>query len=231
VLPMLVGTVSSTAIVVLSGSSGPLITYFSAVLALTLCPIRRYMRGVRWGIVGLLLLIQVMMSEPLWFIFGHVNVLSGSTGWHRSHLIDQTIRHFFDWWIAGTDLSNVSKWGVWWADVTNQYLLEGLNGGVITMVLFVAIIVSAFSNIGRAVRSASRDTWVFIWAVGAAVFSHVMTFMSVAYFDQNSVNWSLVLAMAATLGAQSVVALPRQRERTSALKMGAQQGDWSIHSA
>jgi hypothetical protein len=193
------GIISSTVITVLSGSSGPLVTYFSAVLALAMLPIRKYMRSVRWAVVAFVLALQIAMQEPVWFIFAHVNVVSGSTGWHRSHLIDQTIRHFSEWWLAGTDLANVGKWGVWYADVTNQYLLEGLTGGMLTLAFFIGVIVVTFSNLGRAIRFAPANSRRFLWAIGATVFAHVMTFLSVAYFDQNSVNWCLVLAMSAAV--------------------------------
>lgn len=196
------GIVSATVIVALSGSSGPIVTYLSAVLGLCLRPLSRYMRALRWGIVAILVALQAAMGEPIWFVFGHVNVLSGSTGWHRSHLIDQTIRHFSWWWLAGTDLANVGRWGVWWSDVTNQYLLEGLTGGIVTMAVFIGVFVVAFSNLGRAIRRTSGPQQTFLWAAGAAVFAHVMTFFSVAYFDQNWVNWCLALSICQTVAIQ-----------------------------
>jgi hypothetical protein len=196
------GILSSTLITITSGSSGPLATYLAGFLAILAGYIRPNMRVVRWAAVMLIISLQVMMREPIWFIFARVNFLSGSTGWHRSHLIDQTIKHFFDWWLVG--IKDVGQWGIWathgHGDVTNQYIRHGVDGGLISLLLFVSIIVWSFSNLGRSIkanRADSRHYKSLLWAVGSALFSHVVTFFSVAYFDQNVVNWYLLLAMIA----------------------------------
>jgi hypothetical protein len=196
-----VGIISSTLITALSGSSGPLVSYMAGILALSLRPMQKHMRAIRWGIVASIVGLQMIMHNPVWFIFAHINILDGSTGWHRSHLIDETIKHISEWWLIGTKLESVGAWGVWASDVTNQYILEGVTGGLLTLILFIAIIVSAFSGIGRALKKAqlqSRRSALLFWALGAALFAHVVTYFSVSYFDQNLVNWYLLLAMVAT---------------------------------
>ena len=125
-------------------------------------------------------------------------MLSGSTGWHRSYLIDRTVAHFGDWWLCGA--KDISEWGVWAGDTTNQFITEGIRGGFFTMLLFIWIVVIAFSYSGsvlKAVRQEPRRLQLMLWGVGVALFSHVVSFMGVAYFDQNVVNWYLVLAMVA----------------------------------
>jgi hypothetical protein len=74
------------------------------------------------------------------------------------------------------------------------------------MLLFILIIVCCFSAVGRAVRaseeSKSPDVPRCLWVLGAALFTHVVTFVSVSYFDQNIVIWYLLLAMiSGTTGA------------------------------
>jgi hypothetical protein len=40
-----------------------------------------------------------------------------------------------------------------------------------------------------------------IWALGCALLVHVISYVSVTYFDQNFVNWFLLLAMIAAVSA------------------------------
>jgi hypothetical protein len=40
---------------------------------------------------------------------------------------------------------------------------------------------------------------LLFWSLGAVLFAHVMTFLSVAYFDQILVFWYLLLAMISSL--------------------------------
>lgn len=205
-----VGILSSTLITILSGSSGPMATYIAGVVAASIWYLQTYMRAVRWGVVMLLVALHITMEAPVWFIFARANILSGSTGWHRSQLIDLAIRNFSEWWLLGTQ--DVGRWGVWAGDITNQYILEGVNGGVITLIVFVTIIVISFSAIGRAMKVmkvVSRRDHLLLWFLGSTLFSHVMTFFSVSYFDQNIVNWYFLLAsVAAALTIARSVTIP-----------------------
>ncbi len=169
---------AAAVITVTSASSGPLLTFLSGILALCLWPFRHNMRAIRWGMVTGLVGLQMVMKAPVWFLLARVDVVSGSTGYHRAYLIDRAIANLSDWWL-------------------------------ITMFLFIAIIVFSFKAIGRTVRTADghepeKDVR-FIWAMGAALFAHTATFMSVSYFDQNFVNWSLLLAMIATCAGSSLL--------------------------
>ena len=194
------GIISGILITFFAGSSGPVGTLIAGFLRCAMSPFRKSMKLVRWGIMIVLLALQIVMKAPVWFVFAHVNVFSGSTGWHRSNLIDQMIAHFADWWLLGT--KETFSWGIWGGDITNHFILQGVRGGLITMILFICIVVISFSAIGRAVRTVrdkSRRTELLLWTIGAAIFGHVISFMSVSYFDQNIVSWYLLLAIIATV--------------------------------
>jgi hypothetical protein len=140
------------------------------------------------------------MKAPVWFLMQRVNIFSGSTGDHRAYLIDRFVANLGGWWLVGTKSS--VDWGdenLW--DITNQYILEGVNGGLLTMLLFIFIIVCCFAGIGRTVRRLGPGLFrkqVLVWALGAALFAHTVSYFSISYFDQNVVNWYLLLAMIST---------------------------------
>ncbi len=169
------------------------------------------MREIRWALVIGLVALHLIMRSPVWFILGRVDVFSGSTGYHRALLIDRAIANLSGWWLIGTKSTAA------WADVdqhlydvTNQYLTYGADGGLISMLLFVMIIVPGFRSVGRYIwaneDSEPRVVLLCVWAMGAALFAHVMNYLSVSYFDQNVVNWFMLLAMISTVASLPVAA-------------------------
>jgi hypothetical protein len=193
-----------------SASSGPLLTFCLGILALTLWPIRTSMRKVRWAIVAGLAAMQLAMKAPIWYLLARVDVVAGSTGYHRAVLIDRALANLPDWWLLGTKSTEA------WAskddhlfDVTNAYILAGANGGVLTMILFTATIVIAFKAVGRTIRLGEIDrpgspSLKLIWALGAALLVHTASYISVSYFDQNFVTWFMLLAFVSILCGDSL---------------------------
>jgi hypothetical protein len=168
----------------------------AALVAMWLWPLRMRMRLIRWGIVIGLGIAQLFMKVPVWFLIAHVSVFAGSDSWHRAFLIDRAIANFFDWWLIGT--RSTEAWGYSLKDVTNQYVLEGVNGGLITLTLFVTIIVRCYRGVGVTIRRMEGSPFpaqLAVWALGAALLAHTVTYVSVSYFDQNFVNWYFLLAV------------------------------------
>lgn len=200
----LVGLISAALIILTTGSSGPVVAAMSGMVGLGMWMFRKQMRMIRWGIVLTLLVLQMVMKAPVWFIVARVSVFNASDGWHRAFLIDRALANIGDWWLVGT--RSTEAWGFWLFDVTNQYLREAADGGLLVMLLFIAILVQGYRRLGKAVRVASADEPEtvprFLWALAAALLVHTVTFLSVAYFDQNVVNWYMLLAVIACLTGQ-----------------------------
>lgn len=194
------GIASSLFIVVACASSTPVMAVAFAIFGLAVYKIRAHTRYVRWSAVAVLLLLSVIMSKPIWHIMARVNVLSGSTGWHRYQIMDATINNIGQWWLLGE--SNPMSWGVWeMRDITNQYILEGLRGGLLTLVLFIAVLTTAFRMIGRAMRRVKTEPEkrLMVWCVGVCLFIHVMTFFAVSYFGQIIMLVYLTLALVGSI--------------------------------
>lgn len=204
----LAGVTACTVITVTAGSSSPVMTYVAAIVGLAMWVMRRHMRAVRWGLLLAVIGLHLVMKAPVWALIGRVGIFSGSQGWHRAYLITQAIANLEDWWLIGT--KDTSHWGYYLFDVTNQYIAEGKNGGLITMFLFVLIIARCFGGVGRALHAHSaqpRSAQFSIFALGAALLAHVVTFLSVSYFDQNYVMWYLLLAIISTTSVLPSTAL------------------------
>ena len=213
---------SSGAMVITSGSSGPVGTLLAGLLALGCWPHRKHMSTIRSGILVAVVGLEIVMKAHVWFLMARVGVFSGSTGHHRAYLIDRALANLDDWWLLGT--RSTVAWDEYYNlfDITNQYLVYGADGGLITMLLFILVIVRCFGAVGLTVRALdekSRELQFCVWALGAVLFSHVVTFLSVSYFDQNFVNWYLLLAMIST-ASLSVQGVPEKAFSQADLLVG-----------
>lgn len=204
-----VGIIAAMIITVTSNSSGPVMTLLFAVVGLSVWPIRNHMKAVRWGLcLTLLALHFFIMKAPVWYLTARISEMMGSGGgWYRSYLIEQTVNHFNEWWFIGA-----KDTAIWMpfslsgypgqADITNQFVAEGVNGGLVKLILFILILVRCFQGLGERLRvTDDREfpTKIFLWAMGSALLAHIVSFFSVSYFDQIYVFWYLLLACISTV--------------------------------
>ena len=206
----LVGLGAASGIVYASGSSGPVMTALTVLLAVALWTQRQYLRAIRWFAVILILALAVVMKAPVYYLIARIDITGGSTGWHRAALMESAMNHWDEWWVAGTDRTR--HWmpaGIPGnpnhTDLTNQYIVMGVMGGLLLLLLYIWLLFEAFSVVGREVRLSlsrgSADDAFLIWTLGAILFGHVTTFLSISYFGQAFVVLYLLLALIGSLQA------------------------------
>lgn len=195
----IVGLGASGLIVFACASSTPMMAVVVACFGGAMWFLRHWMRWICFGVMTLLVGLHLIMNMPVWHLITKIDLVGGSTGGHRYHLIDQAINRVGEWWLLGT--TSTVHWGWGLGDVTNQFVLEAVRGGIATLVLFVLTLVIAFSNIGRIWRSVPNDRAKMIlgWSLGVALFVHSIIFLAVSYFGQIQVIWFLLLAIISSL--------------------------------
>jgi hypothetical protein len=198
---LLIGMTAAVGLIILNtASSTPVMAVLLTAAGLALFPYRGILPGLRWlAIIGLVFA-QILMEKGAAHLIARVNVFAGSTGWHRYHLIDQAINHLGEWFWVGT--LSTDKWGYGLQDVTNQYVLEAVRGGLLGMVLFITFLVSSFKLIGRAIKASSTedDRWV-PWVGGVVLFVHSFSFLSVSYFGQVVASFFLFAGIIVSISA------------------------------
>ncbi|WP_457767680.1 hypothetical protein [Cyanobium sp. ULC084] len=209
----IIGALASAMMVFACASSGPLMSTIFATIGLLLWHMRTHLRTLRWTFIFLYVFLMAVMKAPPYYLIGRIDLAGGSTGWHRARLIESSLEHLGEWWLAGTDYTR--HWmptGVAWspdhADITNQYIQMGVVGGLPLMLMFIFFLAMAFSIVGRSVSVAqkSQPEHAFLcWALGASLFAHATTFFSVAYFDQSIVFLYITTAAIAVFGAPEFV--------------------------
>lgn len=170
----LLGLLSTAAIVYSSKSSGPIMTMMCGVFGLALWRVRHRLRLIRWGALLGIFALSMVMNAPVYYVLDRIDLTGSGPGWHRAELIAQTLKHFNEWWLAGTDYTR--HWmavGVPWSpdhtDITNHYIKMGVLGGLPLMMLFIAMVAVAFGAVGKALqasRSAPSEEGVLYWALG-----------------------------------------------------------------
>lgn len=196
---------ASSIIIFCCASSTPILAVLFGIVGGLMFILRRWMRVICWGIMLTLIALHMVMNSPVWHLISRVGAVGGSTAWHRYNVINQTINHFSDWWVRGCSGYAVASWGIFAGDVTNQYVLEGVNAGIVTMSLFFVIIATAFATVGRLWRSNSTSAYrmAVSWTLGVSLFVHCMNFFGSSYFGQICVLWYLLLAMISSLSTIS----------------------------
>lgn len=213
-----IGVAASGIIVMTTNSATPISAMMIVGVAAALFPLRHYLGWMRWGAMFGLVALHLVMVAPVWHLLARINLVGG-TGWYRFILIDAFFEHFSEWWLIGTN-DYVGWWMYNFNAITNHYVLEGVNGGLLTLVFFIAIIVVAFAGVGKIGRSVGRHRFqqLTAYAIGASLVVHCASFISVAYFGQLFVVLYLVLGMVASL-------LPDTGRRRVIYRIAAADGD------
>ena len=197
------GIVAVLIIVLAAHSSGPVVASAFVLIGMLLWRFRDSMRLLRWGGLFALIALHLIMKDPVWALFGRLSEVLGGTGYHRTALITAAILHINEWWLMGTHytghwLPYTLRLDPTMADMTNQFIYEGVTGGLLPMVLFIILISLGFRAVGRLVHSTERvdpfSSRIMVWSLGVGLLAHVVSFMSVSYFDQNVVMFYFILA-------------------------------------
>ena len=201
------GIISAIVITITPSSSGPAVAFLFVIIGSLMWGIREHMRAVRWALLLSMVSLHMVMKAPVWALIGKMSEIIGGSGWHRVMLIDAAIEHFDEWWLMGTNYTR--HWmptGVTWSekhtDITNQFIHVGIQGGILSLILFVALIALCYQAIGKFLQQIANTEPAFkfmIWCIGVSLTAHIASFTSVRYFDQIIVFWYLLLAMIACL--------------------------------
>lgn len=175
------GLAGATAVVFATHASTSLMAYGGSLAGLSLWSMRKHMRLVRWGLVAILVGLHLVMHGPVWSLIEKVDLTGGSSSYHRYMLVDNCIRHFSDWWLLG--FKNYGSWGFDMWDLCNQFVVNALTGGLVTLLLYITIFKRSFRAIGIARKrvEANRAQEWLLWCLGSALFANIVASFGINY--------------------------------------------------
>jgi hypothetical protein len=201
----MLGTAAAFVIIYACSSSTPMLSAAVAFGGLALFPYRFQRRRMWIGLIIVLTIIHFSMKQPVWHLMSRVDLVGGSTGWHRFVIFDAFINHFDRWYATGDH--DPQSWGVWeMRDITNQFILEGLRGGLLTLLCYVLLLVRCFASVGKALTGIEhlkdRTAEKVIWLIGVTMLVHTFTFFGVSYFGQMTAILYIHFGLAGALVTQ-----------------------------
>lgn len=217
----LAGMTAACVMVLASASSGPIMSLIFAAFALGMWRFKHLTGLLRRGAVVTYIVLMFVMSRPPYYLISKIDLSGGSTGWHRSFLIDSTIQHFNEWWLFGTDYTRHwmpmqgTAMSPTHTDITNHYIGIGVGGGFPAMMFILTAVIMALFWVGRVHDTLIDETpeCAFrVWCFGAALFSHLCTGISVAYFDQSVVFYWLNVAVISSMYSLRVIGVDEMVE-------------------
>jgi hypothetical protein len=167
-------------------------------MLLALYRYRKYGRQMVYGLGAMAVVLHFVREKPVWHLLSRVNIVGGSTGYHRYRLIDNAINHFSQWALIGT--TSTANWGWMMQDVTNQYIAEGVDGGFATTCIFLVLLIWAVSIAGKLslCQLSSKEKWL-AWCICVALLGHGISFIAITYFGQIRMVFYFMLAIAGWL--------------------------------
>jgi hypothetical protein len=204
-LPVMIWAIAATVITITSASSGPLLSYIMGIVGLIMWLLRKHLRIIRLGLIFSLICLHFVMTGPVWALLWRINIIGGSGGYHRYWLIDETIRRFREWWLVG--VQSTAHWGWGLQDVTNMYVSQAVNGGFISLILFILIVVFSYRALGKSINSLNNQIHLqkLNWSIGVSLFTHLISFIGVSYFDQIIFMYFITIAIIVTISKQKVI--------------------------
>ncbi|MCK9620172.1 MAG: hypothetical protein M0R47_06500 [Methylobacter sp.] len=210
----LLGFLGAGGVLFAATSSGPIMMLIFSIFGLLLWKTRAYLRTLRWLALVAVIILDMIMKAPVYFLMARIDISGGSTGYYRAQLIRSALEHLHEWWTVGTDytrhwMATGQHANDQHADITNHFLAMGVSGGLLLICLFVTVLVVAFNMVGKALReneNKSVEHCYLIWTLGATLFGYVWVFFSISLFDQSVVFFFLILACISAVQATKLVA-------------------------
>ena len=177
----ILGVIAISFIVFTTASSTPAMGVILGVGCFCCFQLRRGLAIAVWTALGLGGMLHLLMQNGVHSLLARVNIVSGSTGWHRYHLMDEAINHVGEWFLIGTE--GTGHWGRELQDVTNQFVLEAVRGGCLGLVFFSAVLFLVMrANAIMAINARDKVTAMLNWGFFSALFSMVFSFIGVSIF-------------------------------------------------
>jgi len=220
------GLAGASAMVAASYSSTSWMALAGSLLGLCFWPLRKHMRIVRWGLALTLVALHLVMNGPVWSLIARVDLTGSSSGYHRYYLVNNCIRHFSDWWLLGYKYFNLWGWDMW--DLSNQFVVVALTGGLVSLVFYIAIFSGSFGAIGKARKRVDGDRareWL-LWCLGADLFANVVAHFGINYMAQMMMTLFPLLACISVAAFEAKQATEQSTNTTTRMQLACAAGGY-----
>ena len=211
---LLLAIAASLLIIQLCAGSTPVLSLLAGLGATLLYYQRASLPTIKIAFLAGLVVLSLVMSHPIWFLFSKIDIAGGSTGFFRYLLIDAFIKNWSEWLLFG--VRDTIHWGrdlglpaAGLGDITNQFIAEAVRGGAASLVLFIAGIVIVFGYLGELITSTGEENEKKgYWQLAVCLVVHIFNYFGVSYFGQVRFSWWMTLAICGSFYQAKFGALP-----------------------
>ncbi|MFZ7131890.1 MAG: hypothetical protein ACOWWR_05990 [Eubacteriales bacterium] len=196
-----ISIVSILIIVFTCSSTTPIIALAAGFFFYLLYYLRNEYKRIKYSIIFLLFSLQLYMDNPIWYLLMKIDISGGSTGFFRYLLFDRFVSNWKEWLFVG--IRDTYHWGesydlpsIGLRDLTNRFVYEGVNGGIIRLIMFTVIIIMAFLYCESLIKVKDKEKSAVMWGIFGSLVVNFVNFWGVNYFGQvEIILWFTILAI------------------------------------
>jgi len=182
-----------------SMSSGPLMMLVFTAVCLAFEHSKRLVKpAILFGVLSCIA-VEIISNRSFYRVFvSYINPIGGS-GWHRAKLIDLAIRDFGKWWLlgfGGRDPGWGESLGMTWSDITNHYIVAGVEYGLLGVIAVCGILATAIYMLVRfhnSVNDPVLRSWY--WAFGSIIVVLAISFNAILFSGQAGTLFYCILGI------------------------------------
>lgn len=189
---VVVGAVSSM-------SSGPWMMIIIGIGCLAFEHFKKLAKPVIYFVIFSCFIVDIISNRNFYDVLCSYSNPLGGSGAHRSWLIHLAIDHFDEWWLVGycgRDPGWGESLGMTWTDITNHYIMAGVEYGLVGVIAICGILVVAIRTLvhfHNSVEDLVSRSWC--WALGSIIIVLTFAFNAITFAGQAGTLFYCILGM------------------------------------
>jgi hypothetical protein len=180
-----------------SMSSGPWGMLMVVIFCMALEKYKHRLKALLVWFVILCISVEIVSNRPFYHVLLEFGNLGKGDWYQRAKLIDSGIRTIDEWWLAGyggKDPGWGAATGVAFTDCNNEFLLKGIQYGMLGVIALAATLAMAFRGFVRAFKETTdKELRSLYWAMGSALVGVIVIWQAVSFFGQSTMLFYCLL--------------------------------------
>ncbi|MHC4158585.1 MAG: O-antigen ligase family protein [Planctomycetota bacterium] len=201
-----------------SMSSGPWLMLVVVIFCMAMERKKHWVKPLLILFALLCIGVEIISNRPFYHaVLSRMNPVGGAW-WHRAKLIDCAVDSFREWFLLGYKGQDPG-WGFYLgsdhSDVTNQFIMNGVEYGILGIIVLCAVLIVCFQGLISTYKK-TNDPFLksFCWALGCMLFSVIVSWLSTCYFSQMlTLFYSLLGVVGSVTGWQNSLSSLRNGKR------------------
>ena len=202
-----------------SMSSGPWGMLMVVILCMALERYSHRLKTILALFVIMFVLLGIVSNRPFYHVLLEFGNLGKGAWYQRAKLIDVGIERIDEWWLAGyggKDPGWGPATGMSFTDCNNEFLLKGVQYGMLGVIALAGTLAMAFRGLVRAFKETpDKELRSLYWAMGCALVGVVVIWQGVSFFGQPVALFYCLLGMiGSSFALTRQTAAPAERIRS-----------------